>query len=659
MTKIAKIGLSAGHGRFTAGKRCLKSIDSNETREWILNDRIATKIEDKLRDYNGIETYRLDDRTGQRNVPLKERTDMANKLKLDFVDDIHHNAGIKGGSGGGITVIRHHITGQATKDYQDIMYDKLIKHTGLKGNRSNPKPTQNLHMCRETDMSTLTVEHGFMDSTTDTPIILTEEFAEQCANAHVEFYVDVFDLKRKQNVHWAEQYYNSLIDKGIKVTDTDFDKSITLGNTYKLFDELTDGLEKEVIKEPEIEIEVNEVSNLLVYNRTLKLGAKGEDVKALQLKLKSLNFYSDIIDGSFGGNTDKAVRAYQKINGLTVDGSVGLATITSLNNYKAIPNNTIDEPKDKVKEEVASLIFNGVLKLGSKGNYVMELQKALVQLGYDTKGIDGSFGNGCLAAVKNFQRDNGLVIDGLFGLASHNKINELLSGKNTPIDNSIKQCKVIKYNEQTTVVKIPVKNIEEIDVIVANTKTSRETLSSMKKRTNVDFIISGGLWWTDSKDVSHSLNLLLDEFKQIQSGVYSRFGLMTYRDKSYKLGWYKWEKDLKDMLGGSPSLVIDGRINIDTGTMKGSIMTNRHPRAGIGLNDDYLFLVTVDGRQKGKLGATINEFANLMLEIGCINAIGGDGGGTVRMESMDRVLNSPTENRPSNNAIGIKLKGYK
>lgn len=195
---MIEIGLNAGHGLHTSGKRCLKSIDPNETREWVLNNRIAVKIEEKLNDYEGIKIHRLDDRTGRVDIPLEDRTDMANRLKLDFVDDIHHNAGINGGSGGGIVVIRHHITGQATKDYQNIMYDKLIKHTGMKGNRSNPKPTQNLHMCRETDMPTLTVEHCYMDSIVDTPIILTEKFAEQCANAHVEFFVEVFNLKKKE-----------------------------------------------------------------------------------------------------------------------------------------------------------------------------------------------------------------------------------------------------------------------------------------------------------------------------------------------------------------------------------------------------------------------------------------------------------------------------
>jgi len=62
----------------------------------------------------------------------------------------------------------------------------------------------------------------------------------------------------------------------------------------------------------------------------LQKGAKGEPVKALQALL---NLRADTkldCDGSFGPGTDKAVRNYQKAEGLTVDGSVGAATWTKL-----------------------------------------------------------------------------------------------------------------------------------------------------------------------------------------------------------------------------------------------------------------------------------------------------------------------------------------
>ena len=49
---MVKIAIDAGHGINTKGKRCLKSIDSKETREWWLNDRIADRLQKKLAEYN-------------------------------------------------------------------------------------------------------------------------------------------------------------------------------------------------------------------------------------------------------------------------------------------------------------------------------------------------------------------------------------------------------------------------------------------------------------------------------------------------------------------------------------------------------------------------------------------------------------------------------
>ena len=64
----------------------------------------------------------------------------------------------------------------------------------------------------------------------------------------------------------------------------------------------------------------------------LRKGSKGEQVGTLQILLKAKGY--DIgkygVDKDFGGDTDKAVRKYQKDNGLEVDGVVGKDTWTSL-----------------------------------------------------------------------------------------------------------------------------------------------------------------------------------------------------------------------------------------------------------------------------------------------------------------------------------------
>lgn len=192
-----KIALNAGHGLNTAGKRCLKALDPKETREWYLNDRICDKIESKLKAYSGYELIRLDDTTGKKDVALATRTNAANKFNADFYLSIHHNAGIKGGSGGGIVAFTYTKVDEVTKAWQRELYNALIKHTGLKGNRATPLATEDLHECRESKMPCVLLECGFMDSKTDVPIILTEDFADKVATACVEVIVARGKLTKK------------------------------------------------------------------------------------------------------------------------------------------------------------------------------------------------------------------------------------------------------------------------------------------------------------------------------------------------------------------------------------------------------------------------------------------------------------------------------
>ena len=70
-----------------------------------------------------------------------------------------------------------------------------------------------------------------------------------------------------------------------------------------------------------------------------------------------------------------------------------------------------------------------ILKNGSEGDDVKELQSYLLQLGYDlgSWGADGDFGDATEIAVKAFQKDYGLEVDGEYGPKSHAKLTELIS----------------------------------------------------------------------------------------------------------------------------------------------------------------------------------------------------------------------------------------
>ena len=192
-----KLGLSAGHYLYTSGKRCLKKLDKNETREWVLNDRICDKIEQKLKDYEGINILRLDDTTGQKGISIEQRSIDANNFGADFYLAIHHNAGINGGSGGGVMAYVYTKPSAEELEWQKLLYNAIIVKTGLKGNRATPLAKANLYECREPKMPSVLLECGFMDSKTDVPIILTEDFAEKVATACVEVIVKKANLKKK------------------------------------------------------------------------------------------------------------------------------------------------------------------------------------------------------------------------------------------------------------------------------------------------------------------------------------------------------------------------------------------------------------------------------------------------------------------------------
>ena len=140
-----KLSITAGHYKYTPGKRCMKALDPNETREWTLNSRIAEKVEKILKGYDGIEILRTDDRTGEKDVALADRTDKANTFGADFYLSLHHNAGVNGGKGGGIVAYVYTSPKAESTEWQKALYDALIAKTGLKGNRSTPLAKKNLH----------------------------------------------------------------------------------------------------------------------------------------------------------------------------------------------------------------------------------------------------------------------------------------------------------------------------------------------------------------------------------------------------------------------------------------------------------------------------------------------------------------------------------
>ncbi|MBQ8177793.1 MAG: spore cortex-lytic enzyme [Clostridia bacterium] len=62
----------------------------------------------------------------------------------------------------------------------------------------------------------------------------------------------------------------------------------------------------------------------------LKRGSSGAQVRTLQTKLKNWGYYSGKVDGIYGSQTVTAVKYFQRVNGLSVDGIVGTKTANAL-----------------------------------------------------------------------------------------------------------------------------------------------------------------------------------------------------------------------------------------------------------------------------------------------------------------------------------------
>ncbi len=156
--------------------------------------------------------------------------------------------------------------------------------------------------------------------------------------------------------------------------------------------------------------------------RTLQFGTAGDRVRILQRALLALGFTTKV-DGSFGSDTHAAVKAFQKIVGLTQDGKAGKKTLTKLEGYfdasgnctsGPIAGNTPAEPEPDPSAPTYG-IPERTLRFGYTGLDVKYTLQRLYDLGFYNGKIDEKFGSGMMKALKAFQQKNGLVADGVVG----------------------------------------------------------------------------------------------------------------------------------------------------------------------------------------------------------------------------------------------------
>lgn len=154
----------------------------------------------------------------------------------------------------------------------------------------------------------------------------------------------------------------------------------------------------------------------------LQLTDRGESVRQVQSRLKSLGYFNATTTGYFGTITQTAVKQFQRANGLTPDGIVGPQTMNAL----------MGNPLDKFNP-----ISQNNLTIGSRGQSVSQLQQGLFQLGY-LRGVNvtGLFDFRTRIAVQQFQQNYRLRTDGIADRATLNALNTSLSSSNLPVEES-------------------------------------------------------------------------------------------------------------------------------------------------------------------------------------------------------------------------------
>ena len=133
----------------------------------------------------------------------------------------------------------------------------------------------------------------------------------------------------------------------------------------------------------------------------LKYGNRGEAVTDLQQALADKGYLGVSPTGYYGHMTEDAVIAFQRNKGLSIDGIAGQNTQTAL----------------------FADVSSALLKLGSTGTEVTQLQAKLHSLGYlDHSGATGYYGSVTRTATQRFQQQSGLAADGIAGPATQAKL---------------------------------------------------------------------------------------------------------------------------------------------------------------------------------------------------------------------------------------------
>jgi N-acetylmuramoyl-L-alanine amidase len=159
---------------------------------------------------------------------------------------------------------------------------------------------------------------------------------------------------------------------------------------------------------------------------TYRLGDRGRAVGEIRRRLVQVGLFDEPAepaepaqpapenrarDGElFDEGLDRAVRAFQQQRGLSVDGIVGVGTFRVL-----------EEARWRLGDRLLTFLPGSLLA----GDDVLALQRRLLDLGFGVGRVDGRYGEQTAHAVRDFQRNIGVAVDGTCGPATLKALSRL------------------------------------------------------------------------------------------------------------------------------------------------------------------------------------------------------------------------------------------
>ena len=158
--------------------------------------------------------------------------------------------------------------------------------------------------------------------------------------------------------------------------------------------------------------------------KILRLGDNGPEVVNLQQRLQQLGYFDRRPTGFFREITREAVVKFQQSQGLIVDGVVGPQTEAVLMGRRSRPTGRLETPIPTASLNVKN-ISKQVLQRGNSGSEVRVLQQTMQSAGIYNGPVTGYFGSLTEAAIEDFQKSQGLKVDGIYGSATRSRLQAL------------------------------------------------------------------------------------------------------------------------------------------------------------------------------------------------------------------------------------------